>query len=106
MMGVISKVNDQQKITGRAKNQIEYVITIYAVIFKGRKFCGFCCKLVEREILILEKKQWLKRKHCIRLTDQRKLNRENPYRLVFHEIQDPQKSPRIRYNIIARGALV
>ena len=29
--------------------------TVYAVIFEGHKFCGFCCKLVEREILILEK---------------------------------------------------
>ena len=34
--------------------------TVYAVIFEGCKFCGFCCKLVKREILILEKKQWLK----------------------------------------------
>ena len=33
--------------------------TIYAVIFEGRKFRGFRCKLVERKILILEKKQWL-----------------------------------------------
>ena len=33
--------------------------TVYAVIFEGRKFRGFRCKLVEREIVILEKKQWL-----------------------------------------------
>ena len=31
--------------------------TVYAVIFEGHKFRGFRCKLVEREILILEKKQ-------------------------------------------------
>ena len=30
------------------------------VIFEGRKFHGFRCKLVERKILIPEKKQWLK----------------------------------------------
>ena len=35
-------------------------ITIYAVIFVGRKFCRFRCKLIVRKILILEKKQWLK----------------------------------------------
>ena len=29
--------------------------TIYTVIFEGCKFRGFRCKLVEREILILEK---------------------------------------------------
>ena len=29
--------------------------TVYAVIFEGCKFRGFRCKLVEREILILEK---------------------------------------------------
>ena len=29
--------------------------TVYAVISEGRKFRGFRCKLVEREILILEK---------------------------------------------------
>ena len=29
--------------------------TIYAVVFKGRKFHGFCCKLAEHGILILEK---------------------------------------------------
>ena len=34
--------------------------TVYAVIFKGCKFRRFHCKLIEREILILEKKQWLK----------------------------------------------
>ena len=31
--------------------------TVYMVIFEGRKFRGFRCNLVEREILILEKKQ-------------------------------------------------
>ena len=34
--------------------------TVYGVIFEGSKFCGFHCKLAECEILILEKKQWLK----------------------------------------------
>ena len=38
----------------------KYKYTVYAVIFEGRKFHGFRCKLVERKILILEKKQWLK----------------------------------------------
>ena len=57
----------------------------HTVIFKGHKFRGFHCKLVEREIVILEKKQWLK-ETLYRLTDQQKLNHENPYRLVFREI--------------------
>ena len=61
------------------------VPTVYAVIFEGRKFRRFRCKLVEREILILKRSSSL-RKHCIRLADQQKLNRENPYRLVFCEI--------------------
>ena len=34
--------------------------TVYMVIFKGHKFSGFRCKLLESKILILEKKQWLK----------------------------------------------
>ena len=29
--------------------------TVSMVIFKGCKFCRFCCKLVKHEILILEK---------------------------------------------------
>ena len=33
---------------------------VYTIIFEGCKFRGFRCKLVEREILIFEKKQWLK----------------------------------------------
>ena len=33
---------------------------ICTVIFEGRKLRGFHCKLVERKILILKKKQWLK----------------------------------------------
>ena len=36
------------------------IYTVDAVIFEGHKFCGFCCKLAVREILILEKKYWLK----------------------------------------------
>ena len=32
----------------------------YMEIFEGHKIHGFCCKLAEREILNLEKKQWLK----------------------------------------------
>ena len=51
-------------------------VTVYAVIFEGHKFRGFCCKLAECKILILEK-QYL-RKQCIQLDDQRKLNRDNP----------------------------
>ena len=34
-----------------------YNVTVYTVIFEGRKFRGFCCKLAECKILILEKKQ-------------------------------------------------
>ena len=31
------------------------IATVYAVIFEGRKFRGFHCKLAEHKILILEK---------------------------------------------------
>ena len=34
--------------------------TVYAVIFEGCKFCGVHCKLIECDILILKKNQWLK----------------------------------------------
>ena len=34
--------------------------TVYTVIFKGREFHEFRCKLAEHKILILKKKQWLK----------------------------------------------
>ena len=41
-------------------NYISKEYHIYTVIFEGSKFYGFRCKLAEHEILILEKKQWLK----------------------------------------------
>ena len=31
------------------------IVTVYVVIFEGRKFRRFCCKFDEREILILKK---------------------------------------------------
>ena len=37
------------------KFEIVKIHTIYAVIFEGRKFHGFCYKLVEHKILILNK---------------------------------------------------
>ena len=54
-----------------------YVATVYVVIFKGCKFCGFLCKLVESETLILEKQYCLK-EIMFQLDDQRKINHENP----------------------------
>ena len=34
--------------------------TVFPKIVEGLKICRFHCKLVEHEILILKKKQWLK----------------------------------------------
>ena len=38
-------------------NTVQITVPIYVVIFEGRKFCGFCCKLVGYEILILKRHQ-------------------------------------------------
>ena len=54
------------------------------VIFEGHKFYRFLCKLVERKILILEKKQWYKETMYSKL-DQRKINRKNPFRQNIHK---------------------
>ena len=47
----------QQFLHGNLVPPSDYaIITVYAVIFKGRKIQGFCCNLAELEILILKKK--------------------------------------------------
>ena len=44
-----------RQASGTSSNSQGVVYTVYVVIFEGRKFRRFHCKLVEREILILEK---------------------------------------------------
>ena len=59
--------------------KIHFVHTPYAEIYEGRRICGFRRKLAEREILILEKKQWLLRKQCIQLYNQLKINHKKSF---------------------------
>ena len=61
-VGSMMMCSDSDNYSLYPKPQLSLFImyTVYAVIFKGRKFRRFRCKLVKREILILEKKQWLK----------------------------------------------
>ena len=83
MYGVIILVLMFEQYTTDFYDITAYTDTVYAVVFEGLKFCGFHFKLVEREILILEKKHGL-RKQCIQFDDQRKINHE--IRLAFCEI--------------------